>query len=289
MGSEMCIRDRVSNIDLTRTLFSTMKLASPRKQKQYISIEADDDEEPRKYPTRRSSSRVSFSDVAEEKKVEHAHDYSTTPTPALRKVPRRSSKAIGKGKGVTENNDGKGSDSNRKSLLRRLTNPFERKSSKNSIDQESSEHEDPVMTIFASRNTQRVRFSLEGAESDSKRNKSQELASNVKQFMSRALFGGSTKSSKNLKEEMEREVAELGGSLIWESAETSTGPEVVQTQSDNKDNGLTIAFTEDPKIRAKHAKLLRKAERAEEVQFRYEYALNPVSYTHLTLPTTPYV
>ena len=78
------------------------------------------------------------------------------------------------------------------------------------------------MTVFAERNTHRVRFSIaDEAQEQSPQEKSS--GNNVKQFMSRALFSGS-KSSIKLQEEMEREVAQLGGSLVWENAEGSAGP-----------------------------------------------------------------
>lgn len=223
----------------------------------YVSIDNDGEQSTiRRKSAPGSITRVSFSNVAEEKKVEHEY-----PAPALKKIPRRRSKTVNVEKPV---------EPHRRSLLKRLSNPLgRRQSSKSSLDGNlETEDDDPVMTMFASRNTQRVRFSLEGAESEAKKNKSQELGINVKQFMSRALFG-STKSSKKLKEEMEREVAESGGSLIWESSETTT---TKQLDKDD-DTRSSIAFTEDPKIRGKHAKLLRKAERAEHVQFRYEYAV----------------
>ena len=79
-----------------------------------------------------------------------------------------------------------------------------------------------------------------------------------------------------------REVSEVGGgSLIWESATTPTGPEVVHTktnrskknQQTNAEHELTVSFTENPKARATVAKLLSKASRAENSHFRYEYAV----------------
>lgn len=166
---------------------------------------------------------------------------------------------------------------------------------------------DPVMTIFEKRNTQRVRFTLggdgesvinrrkgtadkigEGSNGVSSNNSS---AGNIKQFMSRALFGsnskfgaGGTLSKKLSEEEIKREVKELGGgSLIWESATTPTGPEVIHTKNNRSDreknhqtmsnHELTVSFTEDPKARAAVAKLLSKASKAEHCHFRYEYAV----------------
>ncbi len=150
--------------------------------------------------------------------------------------------------------------------------------------------EDPVIQIFESRNTQRVRFALEGNEAptkplvttekkyeDSSTDESKTSGANIKQFMSRALFG-STKSSNKLNEEMKAEVASLGGgSLVWESAATSTGPEVIHTtksfNSGAESSELRLSFTEDPKARAKVSKLLEKASKAENMYFRYEYAV----------------
>lgn len=184
---------------------------------------------------------------------------------------------------------------------------------------------DPVMTIFESRNTQRVRFCMEGVDetgagagsvaivadpggmsgitshdgnrlttrgnekhpnSGGSSSSSSNIGgsgggSNIKQFMSRALFGSSKNSSstgsKNLtEEELEREVNELGGgSLIWESAATPTGPEVIHTSTKrgSKQNQLMVSFTEDPKARAVVTKLLTKARKAEHIHFRYEYAV----------------
>ena len=197
-------------------------------------------------------------------------------------------------------------------------------------DDDSTGEDDPVMTIFASRNTQRVRFTLEGAppgpaysppdsskgeelsspSSSRTRNKDESndeaagggcsdrsssergSSSGIKSFMSRALFGNGSKSSRsNLDEEMKREVAELDGSLVWESAETPTGPEVIHTQNSNSGGGggkrsnssrkigasgggsLTLSFEEDPKAREAVVKLLNKARRAEHIRFKYEYAV----------------
>ena len=200
----------------------------------------------------------------------------------------------------------------------------------------TGEEADPVMTIFESRNTQRVRFTLGGTDGSSNNattslhlllvveNHQHPLAQiimplplqmgllvspvvvcvdkrhnnsngsngttnnttgssstgNIKQFMSRALFGSRNSSSSNknllLEEEMAREVQELGdGSLIWESATTPTGPEVIHTHHSSKERQteLLLSFTEDPKARAAVSKLLSKAHKAEHVHFRYEYAV----------------
>ena len=150
--------------------------------------------------------------------------------------------------------------------------------------------QDPVIQIFESRNTQRVRFALEGNDepqstSDSERvNEDTALSedgkasgANIKQFMSRALFGSSR--SIKLNEEMKAEVANLGGgSLVWESStEMGTGPEVVHTQkigsASAETSELRLSFTEDPLVRTKVEKLLEKARKAEHFHFRYEYGV----------------
>lgn len=187
---------------------------------------------------------------------------------------------------------------------------------------------DPVMTIFESRNTQRVRFTLEGdyvptrramtaATTTSSTSTTANAAvkavdtslsadngggerdgvaeeksgnekhaggvgggANLKQFMSRTLFGSSKTSASTkqlIEEEMKGEVKVLGGdgSLIWESARTlSDGPEVVHTHNSKASQAeLLLSFTEDPKARAAVTKLLGKARRAEHIHFRYEYAV----------------
>lgn len=181
----------------------------------------------------------------------------------------------------------------------------------NDIETPSTAEADPVMTIFEKRNTQRVRFTLAGdsesviSGSETRRkpdvgktgdscngvNNDNSSTGNLKQFMSRVLFGSNSKfnsseaSSKKLsEEEMEREVKELGGaSLIWESAATPTGPEVIHTKN-NRNNReksqhttaapeLTLSFTEDPKARAAVEKLISKASKAEHSHFRYEYSV----------------
>ncbi|KAL3912971.1 MAG: hypothetical protein SGARI_000887, partial [Bacillariaceae sp.] len=161
---------------------------------------------------------------------------------------------------------------------------------------------DPVLQLFESRNKQRVRFTLEGDDSsaynpavekamspsDGREDANDEKLSperhggngaNLKQFMSRTLFGGSNKTAstkKLLEDEMKREVREISdSSLIWESASTPTdGPEVIHTHSSNeKQEELLLSFTEDSKARAAVTKLLGKAQRAELIHFRYEYAV----------------
>eukprot|EP00980_Cylindrotheca_fusiformis_P027348 scaffold20053_cov117-Cylindrotheca_fusiformis.AAC.5 len=166
-------------------------------------------------------------------------------------------------------------ESSKKKLLKRFFGDKRKQSPPQTqgSNMESGEGEDPVMALFESRNTQRVRFSPEAKGSENKNGAEKKQGDNIKQFMSRALFG-STKSSKNLKEEMEREVAELGGSLVWDSAESATGPEVILAPSGQEPNSsLLLSFSEDPKIREKHAKLIQKGQKAERLFFRYEFAV----------------
>lgn len=153
--------------------------------------------------------------------------------------------------------------------------------------------QDPVIQIFESRNKQRVRFALEGNDEakpptnsdvpkedieDGSPEDGKASGTNIKQFMSRALFG-STKPSIKWNEEMKAEVANLGdGSLVWEnSAETDTGPGVVQTHKNpNAGSGAsktTLNFSEDSKVRGEVEKLLEKARKAEHLHFRYEYGV----------------
>jgi tetratricopeptide (TPR) repeat protein len=233
-------------------------------------MEASDDAPPVSPSMETKPAGVSFSvDVEEEEKKVEFSEYSSTTKKALRKVPKRYIKQ------TVDKDDNTSGGKDKKGLLKRIFGGDKRKESSQILDtslENDGEAEDPVMTIFQSRNTQRVRFALEeGVESDEPKTKEKNLG--VKQFMSRALFS-STKSSKKLKEEIEREVAELGGSLVWQSIETSTGSEVVYSKSSNKKQNSepTPSFSEDPKIRSKHAKLLSKAKRAEN-HFRYEYAV----------------
>ena len=234
--------------------------------------------------------RVSFSNGEDEKKVEDENNNLS---------PRRSS--------VERNNDEgeenvpiarrskakemkKNTEATRRNFIsglgKRFSNRFgeKRKGSgklpEEFIDEDEDDGEDdPVMTIFESRNTQRVRFSLEGAEEEEPEKGEKVIPEkqpsvNIRQFMSGVLFS-SQKTSKNLDEEMKREVAELGGSLVWESSDTPTGPEVIHAISDEKQTGaeLMSSFTEDPKARATVMTLLNKARRAEHIHFRYEYAV----------------
>ena len=202
-------------------------------------------------------------------------------SPSKNSSPRKWGRKIGKGFSLFGNSERYGAleDNNE---------------TENDAETPTAAEADPVLTIFESRNTQRVRFRLGGegesdgsadrkGEGSSGANSSNSGSGNIKQFMSRVLFLNSKSGSGAAsEEEMKREVSELGGgSLIWESATTPTGPEVVHTkysrikknQQTNTTQELTVSFTENPKARATVAKLLGKARRAENSHFRYEYAV----------------
>ena len=158
---------------------------------------------------------------------------------------------------------------------------------------ESVQEDDPVIELFRSRTTQRVRFQLEGQEKaprPKERRESPEKAAsstpgsplNIKKFMKGALFGGS-KSGKKEQDEFEAAVAKeialakTDSEMIWASAETPSGSEVIHTKSPKKKSksgtALTVSFAENQQIRANVIKLLNKARRAQFVHFRYEYAV----------------
>jgi tetratricopeptide (TPR) repeat protein len=164
------------------------------------------------------------------------------------------------------------------------------------VDGEDVAEDDPVISLFAARATQRVRFSLEGTEPKEKKAStdgngglekiSPTAGTNIKKFMKGALFGSSKVGKEGrLEDEFEREAAreiekakkEL--EMVWESAErTPDGSEVVQvrTKSQQRKLGaseLTVSFTENAQTRANVIKLLNKARRAQYVHYRYEYAV----------------
>lgn len=149
--------------------------------------------------------------------------------------------------------------------------------------------DDPVISLFAARTTQRVRFSLEGMEPKEKKatdgsfeKTSPTAATNIKKFMKGALFGNSKvgKEGEEFEREAAREIekAKKDSEMVWESAGTPDGSEVVQvrTKSQQKQIGsgeLTVSFTENGQTRANVIKLLNKARRAQYVHYRYEYAV----------------
>lgn len=163
----------------------------------------------------------------------------------------------------------------------------------NDIDADDVAEDDPVISLFAARATQRVRFSLEGMEPKEKKandgvgleKMSPTAGTNIKKFMKGALFGSSKVGKEGrLEDEFEREAAreiekakkEL--EMVWESAGTPDGSEVVQvrTKTQQRQLGsseLTVSFTENAQTRANVIKLLNKARRAQYVHYRYEYAV----------------
>jgi tetratricopeptide (TPR) repeat protein len=245
---------------------------------------------PRSQSPSNPTQRVSFSESDERKDEEPV-------LRPLRKVPKRRSSRVGKETSAAIASSPKHAEEQSpkgllSSLGKRLSGRFSDKSRSGDKKKgfvkvpdcaEEEEmgvvEEDPVMSIFESRNTQRVRWSIEGLENEGSEKRDEgapekNAGTNVTSFMSRALFG-SPKPSKKLDEEMKREVAALDGSLVWESADTPTGPEVIHTNTNEKRKGaeIMVSFTEDEKARAKVVKLLSKARRAEHVHFRYDYAV----------------
>lgn len=107
--------------------------------------------------------------------------------------------------------------------------------------------------------------------------------SSIMKFVKGALFGAGTDNKAALDKEFHKEVAkevEAEKDLVWESNnDTAEGGEIVYT-SQKKSNlspqaqqQLTISFTENPKTRAAILKLIKKGRRAQEVHFRYDYAI----------------
>jgi hypothetical protein len=142
-----------------------MRISSPTKPGKYQAMDASDEKLaspiPKKSPTNRTL--VSFSDIQEEK-----NDSS-------KRLKKKSSK---------------------KKLLKRFFGDKRKPSpqvQEYKLDNDG-DGEDPVMAIFQSRNTQRVRFSVEVEEPENQESQELKQGENVKQFMSRALFS-STKSS----------------------------------------------------------------------------------------------
>lgn len=224
--------------------------------------------------------RVSFS-VSDDRKEE-----DPVPGP-LRRIPKRRSSRAGKDNGAATASSPRAEEQTPKGLLSGLGKRLSGRKKKGFVkvpdcaeeEEMGVVEEDPVMTLFESRNTQRVRWSIEGLENEGSEKRDagapeKNAGTNVTSFMSRALFG-SPKPSKKLDEEMQREVAAVDESLVWESADTPTGPEVIHTNSNKKRIGaeIMVSFTEDERARAKVVKLLSKARRAEHVHFRYDYAV----------------
>lgn len=138
--------------------------------------------------------------------------------------------------------------------------------------------EDPVVALFEARNTQRVRFSLEGKQPTRDSiatvqpiKEKQDPTFNIKTFMSKALFksGSSfTLRVEPLKAEMKK--SSINGGLVWESADIEHGPEVVHTHGSS---ALKLSYAEDPKTRNVVLKCLGKGRRGQFTHFQYQYAV----------------
>lgn len=163
-------------------------------------------------------------------------------------------------------------------------------------DIKSDSEEDPVMALFRSRTTQRVRFALEGgggstsqqdhdpstatSSSVSSRSEGSTPQPGISKFMKGALFGNTTYNNKTKSDEedefdsvvaKEIEQAKLSQTeMVWESSDA--GAEMVRTQSSEK-RDITLSFVEHTETRARVIKLLNKATRAQAVHFRYAYAV----------------
>ena len=252
-----------------------------------------------------TSPRVTFSapsspvSTVEEKKEPDERFASSRSDLARRR--RNSGDGVESPNGTAENS--KKSEESSSSALKRLgkrlsgrfsdkKKGFQKVSDQDEDDYDTAPEKDPVVSIFEARNTQRVRWSLEGIDETprtspnnaspnnstkekekDKKSTDKSSGNNIKSFMSKALFG-SQKSSKKFNEEMKREVADIDGSLVWESADnTPTGPEVVHTSKKKAGADINVSFQEDEKVRGAVSKLLSKARRAERIHFRYEYAV----------------
>jgi tetratricopeptide (TPR) repeat protein len=194
--------------------------------------------------------------------------------------------------------------------FRRSTSHVKKLSHRANMSMESLDagldEDDPVMAIFTSRNTQKVRFSLGGVEPKERGRAAplenalhrQELGKlqlspsgsdikassssfNIKKFMKGALFG-SPKGKELHTDEFELELAKEmeaakhNNEMVWSTQEDGI-PEVLRTNTDRlidddmKD--LTVSFAEDNETRATVIKLLNKARRAQFLHYRYPYAV----------------
>jgi len=172
-----------------------------------------------------------------------------------------------------------------------------------SRDSDDQMEDDPVVALFRSRTTQRVRFSLEteqtqqpkyekvdvekepSASSGAHSNSAGSLS--IKKFMKGALFGRKSKDSfegLEFDEVVAKEIEsakENDPEMVWESAHAAAGAEeIVRTKANGNADGrggssesLTVSFTESKETRAQVIKLLNKACRAQFVHFRYELAV----------------
>lgn len=183
--------------------------------------------------------------------------------------------------------------------------PFTKQKNKAATDSENGD--DPVMALFAARNTQKVRFSLEGSSMeqhfdheekksdtddfpDRQKCRGQESGSqNIKKFVKGALFGKhkSNKDSEEFDRDMaiEIESARMDPAIEWESEDDHAGLNAIhfETRVSSK-SSVASPFIEDKKVCANITKLLNKSTRARYVFFRYEYAVK-VCMNALTLAT----
>lgn len=150
--------------------------------------------------------------------------------------------------------------------------------------------DDPVMAVFKSRRTQRVRFSLD-SESDKpvETNDSPAVKKSIKRFMKGALFGMNKggkagQSNDEFEAEVAREIATArvddDSEMVWENGkeDITKGTESVQKKELSTKRSVAksenvLSFTESPSTRASVIKLLNKARRAQFVHYRYEYAV----------------
>ena len=143
--------------------------------------------------------------------------------------------------------------------------------------------EDPVVALFEARNTQRVRFSLEGKQPTrdpiirvAPIKENPDPSFNIKSFMGRALFKNGAASS--LPSESPRaggETITSSGNFVWESEDVDHGPEVIHASviSTEGSGALKLSYAEDPDTRNAVLKFLNKGRKAQLIHFRYEYAV----------------
>lgn len=167
---------------------------------------------------------------------------------------------------------------------------FRSKSKQGAANAVNADEVDPVMALFAARNTHRVRFCLEGSASFSAQapavqqgKASQEVkptgvdkaklgssdgASGIKSFMKGALFGRSSSTEENLNE-FDLVMAKEIGAL---QSPDQGGKNATFRVTSTPESGSRI-FAEDKGVHAQVTKLLNKASRARHVYYRYEYAV----------------
>ncbi|GKY91640.1 hypothetical protein MPSEU_000135900 [Mayamaea pseudoterrestris] len=178
--------------------------------------------------------------------------------------------------------------------------PFVKNRSKTVVtESEENDEDDPVMALFAARNKQRVRFSLEDSPQVTLQAKSekQELQAertaieaqltpeknettslSIKSFMKGAIFGKSNSSSEQIDEFDRHMASEIEAVGLSPQTRQQKGDAHVLTTGiylplSDENISCNHAFTEDKDVRAQATKLLNKASRARHVYFRYEYAV----------------